>query len=222
MSDIDLDASDDVSDQDDLSIGESSFGERAAGFSVAASFVTMMLGYISKANQGNPGARFVISVIGIIILFAGLCLGVAALVSYNQRPRPGILRRAVGGVLFNGLTLFAVAYLVIAHGQMETKLTGRWAMNVPPGSFLRSATLTLDPNGKFTLETSTATQSVAMAGDWSVNSSDVLGVKPEQVSPGANTSVVGTPIAVGKVESIDDHQMTLDTDRGEETYARIE
>jgi len=216
MSDVDMDM--------DLVDDQESSGQQRARFSLYAPFVAYLIGQVAKVSNDQTVAIIAV-VINLGLIVTGFCLALAALAAYSQHHRSGVLGRAIGGVLFNGLALAGAAYVLVplaGHLQTKHKLAGRWSMNVPPGYVIKSATLTLTPDGDFTLESSTARGPTALAGHWGLNREEVLGVKVDRVSTGANPATIGKPIGLGKVQSVDDYQMTLTTDHGEETYARIE
>ncbi|HZK79922.1 MAG TPA: hypothetical protein VFC46_02620 [Humisphaera sp.] len=155
------------------------------------------------------------------MIAAGLILGVVALFSMRRYGRERILGRAIGGLLFNGFILVAIIVILAPSlGLVRTKkrVVGHWRLNSIHG--VPKIDLSLDENGQFTLKSSNGASPVAsMEGHWIMTPKKTIGVTIERVS-GGSQSTVGTKFGLGTVKSVDDEHLILQTDNGEETYAR--
>src|SRR5688572_19184773 len=86
-----------------------SFGEQAARFSLYAPFAVLLIGLLTLGNRDQWGVGITIGVINILLLVAGLGLGIVALLSMRRFGRERILGRAIVGILLNGLAVGFIA-----------------------------------------------------------------------------------------------------------------
>jgi hypothetical protein len=201
-----------------------SFGEQAARFSLYAPLLAFFIGIIANASRDKASAAMPLLIINCLLVVAGLVLGIAALVSMRRYGRQGILGRAIAGVLLNGMIVTALAAVVlplVLAGRVKNQLPGQWSLQAAPKQVMDSTTMTLNQDGTFILESSRDSATImSVSGTWVLTRTRVLGVNIERVKQG-EPSAVGQRIGLGTVKSIDEKQMTLQTDNGEERYARV-
>jgi len=201
-----------------------SFGEQAARFSLYAPFAVLIIGVLTAHNRNEPGVATAMLIISIILILAGLGLGVTALILMGRYGRRRILGRAVVGVGFNGLiavvVVMALLPLVVA-GRMKSKLAGHWSTQVTVNHVANTIDLILDKDGTFHFDSASGgAATTSLSGTWMMDRAKVLGVHIEQVSHG-DPSAAGQSIGLGRIQSVDDQQMILKTDKGQEVYTRI-
>ena len=77
-----------------------------------------------------------------------------------------------------------------------------------------------EKDGTFSTDTKRNGETLMQAdGHWTFTSSRVIGLTIDHITVG-KPSVEGTNMALGRVKLIDDQQMVLGTDNGDETYTR--
>src|SRR3954470_15206074 len=89
-----------------------SFGEQAARFSLYVPLAVILVGCFSRSTT-EPGVAAALAWFNVALIVAGFLLGIVALLSIRKFGPERILRRAIFGILFNGL---AIALLVSVLG----------------------------------------------------------------------------------------------------------
>src|SRR3954452_1975046 len=196
---------------------EQSFGEQAARFSLYAPFTALVIGLLSNGSRGQPSVAITLFGINVLLVIAGLSLGVVALLSMRRYGRQRILGRAVVGVLFNGMIITALIALVlplVLAGGIKNRLPGHWSIESARGQAPETIAITLNEDGSFAFESSRdGATTASFSGTWTLTRARVLGITIEHVTHG-DASAVGKRIGLGSVKSIDDNHMVLQTDIG--------
>ena len=204
------------------------FGEQAARFSVYVPVCVLLIGCFARSNS-DPNVSLILFWLNVSLILAGFVLGIIVLLSMKQYGTEGILGRAIAGILLNGLCiglLIVVMLPLLGAGRTKDQVVGHWRMTNKPDPAIKQIDLTLTKNGRFDLTTQRVDGiSVTIDGTWVFTPKRLIGVTVEHVnaSGGANadTSMVGKKIGLGTVKTIDQEQMVLATDKGEESYKRL-
>jgi hypothetical protein len=201
-----------------------SFGEQAARFSLYAPFAVLIIGLLTAGNRNQPGVAMTMLVINIVVVFAGLGLGIAALILMSRYGRQRILGRAAVGVALNGLLVAVVVMAlvpVVVTGRMKSRMAGHWSMHVTANPVASTIELVLNQDGTCHFDSVNGGKATAsLDGDWTMNRYRILGVRIQKVSYG-DASAVGQSFGLGRVQLVDDQQMILQTDKGQEIYSRV-
>ena len=199
-------------------------GEQAARFSLYVPVAVLMLGFcISTMLQKERSTVLAIAYFNLVLMVLGFLAGVIALVAMKKYGREGILYRAVGGVILNGLLLASVATLLfpmLQRGRMRDQLVGSWTLVHSPTESQTGSQLDLQKTGRFRFVTSTTVDAPpTVSGTWILTSNRTLGLDVEQVEHG-NADMAGQKIGLGKVRSVEKARMVLETDKGDEIFER--
>jgi len=201
-----------------------SFGQQAARFSLYAPFVALAIGSFAMGNKDQPSVAISLGIINLALITSGLCLGIAALLSIRRYGRQGILMRAIVGVVLNTMVVVALLLVLlpaVMAGRMKEQLSRRWAMQGTQDPLSGNVTLTFDRSGSFTAEASRQDgTTTTLTGAWVFTPKRVIGVTIKQATTGDLASA-GKHLGLGTVKSVDDRQLILQTDHGEETYNRL-
>ncbi len=81
------------------------FAHRAAKASWVSVAIVFVLGVFSEATQ-IAAAKLLVELIALLLMLAGLALGIAALFGIRQHGTRGILGPAIVGIILNGLLIF--------------------------------------------------------------------------------------------------------------------
>ena len=200
-----------------------SLGEQLARFSLYVPVVILVLGFCTTGvTQRDRSVGVALFYLNVTLIVLGFLAGIGALVSMSRFGKSGILGRAIGGLLLNGLAIGALlAFLtpLVRTAQMRTALVGDWALVQAP-DLNAKIDVHFDKDGRFRFTTDDALNSPAVfSGKWALTSNRVVAIKIEQVENG-NQEMVGQSIGLGSIESVDQKQMVLKTDKGHETYQK--
>ena len=203
-----------------------SFGEQAARFSLYAPIAAIVINFATMTNK-EPGVGMAIGWINLTLVLLGFVLGIAALVSMRTYGRRRILGRATVGVLLNTLILVSAAsFLLPAYRakQVREQVVGAWRLQATPGGGGPSGQLdiTFKPDGTFQLARSDGDGILvgSLSGKWVFSRNKQVGVVVERAE-GAAAYRIGETVGLGQVRSIDERQMILKTDKGEEVFRRL-
>jgi hypothetical protein len=192
-----------------------SLGEQAARFSLYTPITVGLINCFTMGNRDQAGVATAILAINVCLILAGFGLGIYALLSMRRFGRQRILWRSIVGLTWNGLIIGILLTLVplMLVGQMRNRVVGHWRLvsgpNVPAGQI----EFTFGDDGTFRLERSMSDRTFPpLTGRWVINRSRVLGLVFEGD---------GNPTGFGTVKTVDDHQMILGTDKGNEVYTRL-
>jgi hypothetical protein len=198
-----------------------SFGEQAARVSLYAPIMALVLGVCTFGNRSEPGVANIIAVVNVFLIVAGFILGVVALISMRWYGRARILGRAVGGLLFNGVFIFSMVVLVLPYltvGLTKSRVIGRWATH--PDGHSNPIELILNNDLTFHFGGSASGIIVSLDGHWEMRPDRAIFLTIDHVESGSQ-SATGKQIGLGIVQTVNDQEMTLKTDNGQETYDRV-
>jgi hypothetical protein len=71
-----------------------------------ASWIAPVIIFLLFAFAHQVAAQLILELIALVLIMAGLCLGIAALFGIRKHGRKGILAPALVGLVLNGLLLF--------------------------------------------------------------------------------------------------------------------
>jgi len=202
-----------------------SFGEQAAKFSLYAPLAAIGLGIVTAGVREQSVMLYAIPILNLTLLAAGLVLGIVALISMKRFGTEGILGRAIGGIVLNGIVLACLAALllpVLAARQVKTRIVQHWRM--PHSSTAANngpIDITFNADGTFRMDTVSPTAGpLVVLGNWSIN-------RPREIHA-SMISVNGKPIGpppkemdLGIVTSVTADHLSLKTDNGFEEYDRV-
>ena len=183
----------------------------------------MVIGFFGRILRDEAGRAQVLLFINIALIVCGLCAGIFALLSMRRYGRKRILGRSIVGVIFNGLIIAALLNLFLPSllsGTSRSNVVGKWTAKLatkPPSTVV----VAFDEDGAFRYDASGANGQVAtLSGTWVMTPTKTIGLTIEDVGQGDRTAI-GQQLRFGIVQLIDEKQMVVKTDRGEEVYQRI-
>jgi len=196
------------------------FGEQAAKFSLYAPGMAFLLGAMTSRTEG--AVRIAIGGLNLLLLVAGLIFGIVALSLIKKYGKERILGRAIAGVVINAVLLLAVATLLLplmTAGNVRAKVAaGTWHMKSNPDPTVTKADLTFNSDGTYVADMTQRSLDLHMTGHWTFSRLHDIGMTIENVN--GITPKTSESLVLGNVESVDDKQMTLRTDKGKEFYQR--
>jgi hypothetical protein len=199
-------------------------GEQAARFSLYAPLVVFVIGIFSRSSHGELGVAIALFSINVFLIIVGFGLGVLALFSMQWYGPERILGRAVGGVLLNGLLMVFILFFMLpllTAGRVKGQLAGHWQKRPDTASAGVQLDLTLADDGAFHFTSSGDPHGpVVLDGKWAMTPMHGIRLNIERVDVGS-PSAVGKNFLVGTVKTIDDKQLILRTETGEEAYDKI-
>jgi len=199
------------------------FAEHAAKFSLYAPVAVFLVGCCMFGNK-DRGVGLALAGLSVLLITAGLCLGIFAVVSVKKYGPERILGRAISGIILNGIALAMIGgLLVMARSPVVIKrqLPGRWQLTSSAAKSVKQFDVTFTPDGTFKASTTRNDGAArAFTGTWDVTSSRLLRLNIQNVV-GSDVSMKGQDLGLGVVKSIDAKQMTLSTSDGDETYQRV-
>lgn len=194
-----------------------SFGMQAARFSIFAPFTVFLISVFTKSVQEQSrGALMAILSINILLIVMGFIFGIVALVSTRRFGREGIFGRAISGIVLNGLVLMVVLFILAPmanSARIKTHLVGHWSLIQTQQETEKNGQLELiiDKNGDIDLiQTIGSLPPETIHGQWGLTKSNVIGIKIEDKKFG-----------LGSVKTLDEIELILGTDSGEEMYKRV-
>lgn len=199
-------------------------GEQAARFSLYVPVAVVMLGFcVSTMMQRERSTILAIAYFNLVLMVLGFLAGVIALVAMRKFGREGILYRAVGGVILNGLLLasvYAMLRPLLQARAMQEDLVGVWTLIRSPVETQTGSQLDLQKDGRFRFVTNTHIDAPpTVSGKWVLTTDRTLGLDVQQVENG-NNEMAGQKIGLGKVRSVQKTKMVLETDKGDEIFER--
>jgi hypothetical protein len=198
-----------------------SFGEQAARVSLYAPIVALVLGVCTLGPRDQPGVAIVVASINVFLIAAGFILGIVALILMRRYGRARILGRAVAGLLFNGVLILAMLGLVLPFflvGFAKSRVVGHWMTR--PDGHSQPVDLTFNKDDTFHFAGSNKGTSVSLDGHWVMRPDRAIFITIERVEAGS-PSAVGKRMGLGIVRTVNDQEMILGTDNGQETYDRV-
>ncbi len=204
-------------------VEKQSIGEQLARFSLYVPLVVMVLGFCTTGiTERERDVGIALFYFNVALIVSGFLAGIAALISISRFGRSGILYRALGGIILNGIVIvatFAFLLPVIRTAQMREAIVGHWTLTQGP-TLAAKVEVQLEKDGRFRFTADDGTNPVAtIAGRWAFTRDHLLGFSVEEITNG-NPEMTGKKIGVGTVLSADKAQMVLKTDKGNETYRK--
>jgi len=201
-----------------------SFGVQAARFSLLAPLTVVLIGVLTRLSLGQfPRVVIAIAWINGGLIVIGFLLAVAALISMRRfGPDRILIQGIVGGVINGAFFVIFLGAIMSARALVRNRelLMSHWQMQSGPDKSFKSLDLTLKPDNTFVMEGDKVEgQHLKMAGSWDVSARGLLGVMVGQVNA-ENTDLKGKHVNLGTVKTINEQQLILSTDKGEEIYRR--
>ena len=201
-----------------------SFGVQAARFSLLAPLTVVLIGVLTRLSLGQfPRVAIAIAWINGGLIVIGFLLAVAALISMRRfGPDRILIQGIVGGVINGAFFVIFLGAIMSARALVRNRelLMSHWQMQSGPDKSFKSLDLTLKPDNTFVMEGDKVEgQHLNMAGTWDVSARGLLGVMVGQVNA-ENTDLKGKHVNLGTVKTINEQQLILSTDKGEEIYRR--
>ncbi len=201
-----------------------SFGVQAARFSLLAPLTVVLIGVLTRLSLGQfPRVVIAIAWINAGLIVIGFLLAIAALISMRRfGPDRILIQGIVGGVINGAFFVIFLGAIMSARALVRNRelLMSHWQMQSGPDKSFKSLDLTLKPDNTFVMEGDKVEgQHLNMAGTWDVSARGLLGVKVGQVNA-ENTDLKGKHVNLGTVKTINEQQLILSTDKGEEIYRR--
>lgn len=194
-------------------------GEQMARYSLYAPILGFVIGAVTRINQSQDrSVAIAILVINSLLVLSGFVFGIVALVSMRRFGRSGILVRSILGILFNGAVIALVAMTLIplvSHGALRSRVVGHWQMQQGE----HAIDIQLLDDGTFRFATPSIPGSAQLVGRWVLTRDKVIGLNIDAVA-GGDQSAVGKKIGLGRIETVDDRTLILQTDNGKEMYNR--
>src|SRR4029079_2571363 len=106
------------------------FAEHAAKFSLYAPIAVFLLGCCMFGNK-DRGVGLALAGLSMLLVAAGLCMGIFALLSVRKYGPERLLGRAVGGIILNGIALAMIGGLLVmarSPAVIKRQLPGRWQL----------------------------------------------------------------------------------------------
>jgi hypothetical protein len=208
-----------------MSESRQSFGVQAARFSLFVPLTVVFIGVLTRINAANaPSVGIAVAWINGGLIVLGFILGLVALISMRRFGPKGIFARAITGVVINGLLLFVLIGVVMAARGLSRNrqlLHGHWQMQSSPDKSYKQLDLSLNADNSFVLDGDKPDGApIRMSGSWKIAERGMLGVTINSVQ-GADANMNGKHVELGAVKTIDDQQLILSTEKGDETYRRV-
>ena len=204
-------------------MGKSSepFGEQAARFSLYTPLVVFLIGAAAFGNRDQHGVAMALASINIALILIGFVLAIVALSSMRRYGKQRILVRAVLGLIANGLLVAAMVpfmFSFVLSGHVKSQVVGHWHMRTDPGRMQYD--LSLDKNDTFHVASNVGTIAIGFDGHWELARNRVILITIDKVN-GGDPAKIGKRIGLGTVKTVNDKELILGTDKGEERYDRI-
>ena len=198
-------------------------GEQASKFSLYAPIVALVLGFLTINNrQGGAGVFIAWTNVGLAV--SGLCLGLFSLTKLGASNRNCILVRALIGIILNGLIVVGVVMILNMASTTLTihdRIVGHWRVTKSVVRNTGQTSVTYRPDGTCELvQTSAEGRSGKATGNWLLEAAGHHLLITIRHGDG-DASLAGKTLNLGRVKSVDDSQMVLDTGAGDEISQRI-
>jgi hypothetical protein len=201
-----------------------SFGVQAARFSLFAPLAVILIGVTTRLSAAQiPSVAIAIAWINGGLIVLGFLLAIAALISMVRFGPEGILMQATIGLVLNGaLLLVLLSVIMSARALVRNRqlLMAHWQLQSGPDKSFKSLELTLDPNNTFVIEGDKNDGThIKTDGTWTVSGGGLIGVTVDHAN-GENSQLKGKHMDLGTVRTLNEQQLILGTDKGDETYRR--